>query len=187
MTPTTQTAAHEGKWYLGSLNDGLFITDTPPSPAGTDIPADWGKGCGDFAINVSGLSLRTAMAIVDAHNAFIAGGGSGHRSIEMNAHEGTPRIGAHTAGPWGADEDGDVFAHDGAVHIAHVLVADEFPCLESDAQIQRAQDECEANARLIAAAPLMLETLRAVLPYLQAGEALIVRNAIARATGAPQP
>lgn len=41
----------------------------------------------------------------------------------------------------------------------------------------------EANARLIAAAPDMLTALEAIRPYLQAGEAILVDAAIAKARG----
>jgi len=57
------------RWYLGSLNDGLFIANVPPSPCGTDIPPDWGNGCGSVVLNVTELSDEKARAIVDAHNA----------------------------------------------------------------------------------------------------------------------
>jgi len=57
------------KWHLVSLNDGLFIADVPPSPSGTDIPPDWGTGCGGVVLNVTDLPQAKAQAIVDAHNA----------------------------------------------------------------------------------------------------------------------
>lgn len=30
------------KWYVGAMNDGLFVIDQPPSPSGTDVPpGEW--------------------------------------------------------------------------------------------------------------------------------------------------
>lgn len=51
------------------------------------------------------------------------------------------------------------------------------------ASVSRHDEACEANARLIAAAPEMLEALKALLPFL-AGERLRVASAaIAKAEG----
>jgi hypothetical protein len=60
-------AAQGERWYLGALNDGLFIINAPPSPCGADIPPDWGKPP-TMVLNVVGLSQEHAQAIVDAHN-----------------------------------------------------------------------------------------------------------------------
>lgn len=57
------------RWYLGSMNDGLFIIDAPPSPSGTDVPpGDYGRGP-NMVLNVTELTLAKAQAICDAHNA----------------------------------------------------------------------------------------------------------------------
>lgn len=58
------------RWYLGALNDGLFIINLPPSPCGTDIPPDWGTPP-SLVLNVTDLPQEKAQAIVDAHNASI--------------------------------------------------------------------------------------------------------------------
>lgn len=66
--PEDSKVVNAERWYLCSLNDGLFITNTQPSPCGTDIPADWGISCGNFAINISEMPLELAQEIVGAHN-----------------------------------------------------------------------------------------------------------------------
>lgn len=65
----------------------------------------------------------------------------------------------HTPGPW-ENEDGEITAR-GAV-VANVYQADDFPCLD-DADRPAAEEECKANARLIAAAPDLLEACRSAL------------------------
>jgi hypothetical protein len=49
---------------------------------------------------------------------------------------------------------------------------------------RRGADEVAHACRIAAAAPDLLEALQAVLPHLLAGEALVSRAAIAKATGA---
>lgn len=61
-----------GAWYLASLNDGLFIINQKPSPAGTDIPVGCGTMNPSIVLNVTELSQDKAKAIVDAHNAIRA-------------------------------------------------------------------------------------------------------------------
>lgn len=56
------------KWYLGSLNDGLFIVNKKPQ-ADTDYVNDQSGTAPDVALNVVKLSREQAQAIVDAHNA----------------------------------------------------------------------------------------------------------------------
>jgi hypothetical protein len=57
------------RWYLGSMNDGLFIIDKPPRPStdaivyGNDNPNAPG-----LVLPVWPLSVERAQAIVDAHN-----------------------------------------------------------------------------------------------------------------------
>ncbi len=58
------------KWYLGSMNDGLFIINRQPSPNATDFPPHDEYGP-DVALNVVALTEERAQAIVDAHNAAI--------------------------------------------------------------------------------------------------------------------
>ena len=55
------------KWYLGTMNDGLFIINAPPRPSAdyqfherTDGPS--------VVLNVSDLGQERAQQIVDAHN-----------------------------------------------------------------------------------------------------------------------
>lgn len=59
-------ALKDGRWYLGAMNDGLFIIDEPPRPAPNDTgPSDQHKTraiCG-------ALDNRNAELIVKAHNA----------------------------------------------------------------------------------------------------------------------
>lgn len=56
------------KWYLGSMNDGLFIINRPPSPVGTDVPPHMSANGPTMVLNVTDLPLKKAQAIVDAHN-----------------------------------------------------------------------------------------------------------------------
>lgn len=58
-----------GKWYLGAMNDGLFIIDRPPKP----VPVDY-LTAGDPDLNVivaMGNDKIRAKAIVAAHNAIV--------------------------------------------------------------------------------------------------------------------
>lgn len=95
------------------------------------------------------------------------------------------RTNQHTPGPWGLTDEGDIAGPNGRVAVLNTLqVAD---CT---------QDEWEANARLIAEAPAILEALIEALPYVECAEdddcykpgavravAKRMRAAIARATG----
>lgn len=56
------------RWYLGSLNDGLFIINTPPRPS-HDHPCHDRPDGPDQVICVSGIPQAKAQEIVDAHNA----------------------------------------------------------------------------------------------------------------------
>lgn len=61
------TTAHT-LWHLGSMNDGLFIINTPPSPAGTDV-GPWDNPNGPtMVLNITDLPVGKAQQIVDAHN-----------------------------------------------------------------------------------------------------------------------
>lgn len=66
---------------------------------------------------------------------------------------------SHTKGPW-AVEDGEIVA-DGFV-IGAVYGADDFPCHEA---ADGEEEECHANARLVAAAPCLLAALEAALAH----------------------
>jgi len=63
-------AAHT-LWHLGSMNDGLFIINAPPSPAGTDV-GPWDNPRGPtMVLNIVDLPVGKAQKIVDAHNAAV--------------------------------------------------------------------------------------------------------------------
>lgn len=66
----------------------------------------------------------------------------------------------HTPGPW-TNEDFTITADDGSV-ISDVHSIDDFPCIDQDNdadQLEKLNAELQANARLIAAAPDLLEAL----------------------------
>lgn len=90
----------------------------------------------------------------------------------------------HTPGPWAVYHDHP--DADTAKSLAHIRALGAEPHLNEIASVYCCDIATEqtANARLIAAAPELLEALNSVLPYVNAGEALIVRAAIAKATGA---
>lgn len=56
------------RWYLGSMNDGLFIIDRKPSGSGTDVPPGVYASDPEMVLTVVALSEEQAQAIVDAHN-----------------------------------------------------------------------------------------------------------------------
>lgn len=74
----------------------------------------------------------------------------------------------HTPGPWAFDGDNAVMADVGA-NICTVSMAGDFPCIDDDEGDNRinVDIECTANARLIAAAPELLEALTEALQTLQ--------------------
>lgn len=79
----------------------------------------------------------------------------------------------HTPWPWAADQNGLIHAGKNRLHIAQAATTG----------MGHAAD---ANARLIAAAPELLEALRgmlAVWPYMECNETRSARAAIAKATG----
>lgn len=57
------------RWYLGAMNDGLFIINRPPSPAGTDVAPHENPNGPTVVLNVTDLSQEKAQAVVDALNA----------------------------------------------------------------------------------------------------------------------
>jgi hypothetical protein len=72
-----------GKWYIGTMNDGLFIIDQPPQPA----PVDYACGM-NHDVNViaaMGNDRVRAEAIVAAHNEAVANARAS--SIEEAASE----------------------------------------------------------------------------------------------------
>jgi len=70
-TPASVTLTNEGRWYLGSMNDGLFIINTPPRPS-TDHQWHGRPDGPTFVVAVSALPEGYAQAIVDAHNTALA-------------------------------------------------------------------------------------------------------------------
>lgn len=58
------------EWHLGSMNDGLFIINTPPRPSTDDQWHDRPDGP-TVVLNVTDLSAKKAQAVVDAHNTAI--------------------------------------------------------------------------------------------------------------------
>lgn len=76
---------------------------------------------------------------------------------EQSCHQGqNERKGesvTHTPGPWEVGEDSDVYSHNGANCVAMICGAAERP----------KQGENKANARLIAAAPELLEACKAMV------------------------
>lgn len=59
----------DGRWYLGAMNDGLFIIDEPPQPAPVDYFCDADH---DTEVIVAmGTDRTKAEMIITAHNAAI--------------------------------------------------------------------------------------------------------------------
>jgi hypothetical protein len=56
------------RWYIGTMNDGLFIIDTPPRPSHDDAWHDRPDGQ-ELVICVSECRPSVVQEIVDAHNA----------------------------------------------------------------------------------------------------------------------
>lgn len=54
-------------WHLASMNDGLFIIDTPPRPSNDNIWHERLNGP-SVVLNVTELSLKKALVVVEAHN-----------------------------------------------------------------------------------------------------------------------
>jgi hypothetical protein len=65
---------------------------------------------------------------------------------------------SYSQGEWELVDDSEVVVS-GAV-IARVMMPDDFPCLDRDADVDAVKDECDANARLIIAAPDLLTACR---------------------------
>jgi hypothetical protein len=60
------------EWFLGGMNDGLFIINAPPRPSGTDAPPQMHDEGPTVILNATDLSDKKAQAICDAHNAVVA-------------------------------------------------------------------------------------------------------------------
>lgn len=56
-----------GKWYVGAMNDALFLINTPPRPSTDDAWHERPDGP-SMSIPVPGLTVAQAQAICDAHN-----------------------------------------------------------------------------------------------------------------------
>jgi len=70
---TTAPTNNRG-WYLGAMNDGLFIIDVPPRPSTDDLhhePADYDR-IPRFTLNCNGMRREQAEAIVAAHNTVVS-------------------------------------------------------------------------------------------------------------------
>lgn len=87
----------------------------------------------------------------------------------------------HTPGPWEQDQSDEyaIMAECGSA-IATVLTGADFPCLDDGEQLAIIP-ECEANARLIAAAPTLLEALEAFVAGADAGHVSVEVDNAARA------
>lgn len=72
-------------WYLGSMNDGLFIINTPPRPSTDDVWFDRPDGP-TLVLNVVALSEERAQAIVDAHNFEVEAAYKKGRDDEARCH-----------------------------------------------------------------------------------------------------
>lgn len=59
------------RWYLGSMNDAMFIINTPPRPSTDDVWHDRPDGP-TMVLAVEGLTVERVQAIIDAHNAEVA-------------------------------------------------------------------------------------------------------------------
>lgn len=71
MTSDAHEKATGTRWYLGSMNDGLFIIDEPPRPSTDDVWPDPPDGP-NMALALGDLPLAKAQAIIDAHNASLS-------------------------------------------------------------------------------------------------------------------
>ncbi|BCH33180.1 hypothetical protein MesoLjLc_51100 [Mesorhizobium sp. L-8-10] len=84
-----EAAAGGQRWYLGSMNDGLFIIDRPATPAGTDV-GPWDNPNGpQLALNVAALTPQQAQAIIDLHNASL-NSPDPHLSAAADGQQGIP-------------------------------------------------------------------------------------------------
>lgn len=84
------------EWHLGSMNDGLFIIDTPPRPSTDEVHHDRKDGP-TLVLNVTNLPHEKAQAIVDAHNrALRTGAATPAASSEVRERvDGAPNFPGH--------------------------------------------------------------------------------------------
>jgi hypothetical protein len=95
----------------------------------------------------------------------------------------TQALQGHTPGPWFVGDDYCVSTREGYA-IARVTTMDDFPAIDED-QVKQGEAVALANARLIAAAPDLLEALQNLLTGpTWPGAQMTARAAIARATHA---
>lgn len=59
------------RWYLGSMNDAVFIINTPPRPS-NDFPIHDRENGPTLVLRTHPLTKAEREAIVDAHNATVA-------------------------------------------------------------------------------------------------------------------
>jgi hypothetical protein len=90
-----------------------------------------------------------------------------------------------TPGPWNLIDE-EVFGENGTCVIASVMQPEDFPWLDGDfnseeeasASESRLEDECDANAALIADAPEMYDLLRLIVDNIKGGpSALLLEKA----------
>lgn len=80
----------------------------------------------------------------------------------------------HTPGPWVLQDDGSIASADAGM-ICNPAYAEDFPCLD-DEERGPFDDECQANARLIVAAPELLEAAENGLASLETELGLILES-----------
>lgn len=61
------TISADERWYLASMNDGLFIINRPPRPSNDGGPGDV-PNAPTLVLPISGLAEERASDIVNAHN-----------------------------------------------------------------------------------------------------------------------
>lgn len=71
MDAETIKKLRDDGWFVGSMNDGLFIINRPPRPSNDEVWHDRPDGP-DLVLNVTDLPLEKAQAICDAHNAALS-------------------------------------------------------------------------------------------------------------------
>lgn len=80
----------------------------------------------------------------------------------------TTQTSKHTPGPWSVDDDPRHGLNTLILDRRNDIVASTADSCMTDSDLAIAGSECEANARLIAAAPDLLAACEAMLPHLEA-------------------